>query len=287
MRSIIFIFCIFVFAISSCKKDDLVINNNIAPPDTTIENVTVEDYVNRTYILLLGREPSSSELTTALNTLKSSKLSVSSRSNFLDGVLSQPEYYAHNYDRWRVELLNNLDTAEYTQMIFVFNFFLNDSNYLYIWPTLQLEISRLELIQDAYADYASGLILFPELQRRMVDNYFYDQINMGDVNFVLSTFQHFLNRNPTIQEQNSAVAMLSGFNSALFLKAGASKNDYLNIFFNSDDYYEGTVVRMYQDYLLRSPQSAEMSDGALMYKSSKNLKMIQKLIMVSDEFVKN
>ncbi|MBK7965462.1 MAG: hypothetical protein IPK10_09345 [Bacteroidetes bacterium] len=79
--------------------------------------------------------------------------------------------------------------------------------------------------------------------------------------------------------------MIGGSNAVLFLQAGASKDDYLNIFFNSDDYFEGAVIRVYKDYLLRAPESTEMSAATLKYKNSLDFESIQKDVLASDEFV--
>ena len=88
---------------AACTKNEEVISpNNVAPPDTTIENVVYEDYVNRTYILICGREPDSVELKSSLDLLKPSKLSTNSRYQFLNTVFSKPDYRSHNYDKWRV-----------------------------------------------------------------------------------------------------------------------------------------------------------------------------------------
>ena len=61
MRIHYFLFSFFLI-FSSCKKSELEqVPYNEAPADSTISNVTIENYITRTYILTLGREPDSSE----------------------------------------------------------------------------------------------------------------------------------------------------------------------------------------------------------------------------------
>ncbi|MBL7748141.1 MAG: hypothetical protein JNM19_11970, partial [Chitinophagaceae bacterium] len=143
---------------------------------------------------------------------------------------------------------------------------------------------RLQTLYNVSYDYVGGLVSIREMQAVMINNYFYDQINMGADNFVISSFQHFLGRNPTLDEQSSGVSMLNGSNAILFLQAGASKDDYLSIFFDSDDYFEGAVRRVYEDYLLRTPGSMEMSTAALKYRNSLDFEAIQKDVLATDEF---
>src|SRR5689334_16431566 len=114
-----------VFLLSACHKEED-ITGNTAPPDQTVENVTIRNYVNRVYVSVLGREASESEKDAGFSTLRNNNLSMASRIQFLDQVFSGSEYKPHLYDFARVELLNNLDTAEITQWLFIFNQVLND-----------------------------------------------------------------------------------------------------------------------------------------------------------------
>ena len=282
---IVVVIILMVLTQFSCKKSELeTIRGNTAPPDTSIEIDVYEDYVNRTYILVLGREPDSSEFNDAVTLLKAGLLDSPSRYAFLDEVFSSPDYPWRQFNKNRIELLNNIDTADITIQIFIFNFFLADSTYQAFWPGLQIEVDRLEEIQSAAHEYANGLIHISQMQSKMINNHFYDQINMGSDNFVISSFQHFLDRNPTLDEQSNGVSMVNGNNAILFLQAGASRNDYLSILFDSDDYFEGAVIRIYKDYLLRSPSSIEMSVAALKYRNTLDFESVQKDILATDEF---
>ncbi|MBL0095493.1 MAG: hypothetical protein IPP46_02600 [Bacteroidetes bacterium] len=282
---IVIVFIFMALTQFSCKKSELeTISGNTAPPDTSIEIDVYEDYVNRTYILVLGREPDSSEFNDAVSLLKNGLLDSPSRYAFLDEVFSSPDYPWRQFNKNRIELLNNIDTADITIQIFIFSFFLADSTYQAFWPGLQIEVDRLEEIQAASHEYANGIINIRQLQSKMINNYFYDQINMGSDNFVISSFQHFLDRNPTLDEQSNGVSMVNGNNAILFLRAGASRDDYLSILFDSDDYFEGAVIRIYKDYLLRSPSSIEMSVAALKYRNTLDFESVQKDILATDEF---
>ncbi|MBK7965463.1 MAG: hypothetical protein IPK10_09350 [Bacteroidetes bacterium] len=190
-----------VFFISSCTKTELeTIPGNQAPPDTTIESNVYDDYVNKTYILVLGREPSLLEFQKAVDSLKEHGLDVASRYRFLNTVFSLSDYKWRQVEKWRIQLLGSVDSSDVINQMAIFDFFLNDSTYITVWPALQLEKDRLDTLYNSTYDYVANTISIRQLQSHMLNNYFYDQINMGGDNFVLSSFQHFLDRNPTLSE---------------------------------------------------------------------------------------
>jgi hypothetical protein len=271
---------------SACKKSELEqIPSNEPPPDKTISSVTVENYITRTYILALGREPDPTEFNQAYTTLTAAKVDSISRRNFLNQVFSSNDFRAHVYEENKINLLNNTDTADFTNWITLFNYLLSDSTYVLQWTFLQYEVDRLIPLRNAYSEYVNGSIEVDELQRRMCNNYEYDQINMGSANFVISTFQNLINRNPTSAEQQSGISIVDGNNAVIFLQAGSSKNDYLNILTHSSNYFEGQVVFLYQKYLNRLPNTLEMAGGTSKYQSTGDFTAVQYDILASDEFI--
>lgn len=273
-------------ALLSCKKTEVeLVPANIAPPDFTIENSVYEAYVTKTYILVLGREPDSTEFQAALSLLKGSNMSVAARRTFLDDIFADPGYRHRQFARWNAGLLNNLDTNQFSLYQFLFDQQLNDPAYQFAWPFLQYEKIRLTELQSAGNLYVNGQITLQELQSRMLNNYFYDQINMGDLNFVVASFQQLLNRYATDQEKTNGVSMVTGNNAVLLLRAGNGKEDYLDILTQSDDYYEGAIVRLYNDFLFRNPNSVEMSSAAIRFRDSGNYEQAQQEILSTNEFI--
>ena len=286
MSRILF-YTVLFFMFSSCKKyEEEIITGNVAPPDPTIENNIYEDFVNRTYIMVLGREPLASELTDHVNLLKNDRLSIASRETFLNTVFSTIDYRYHLYEENRFNLLRDNDSNDVQLFISLLINALSDSAQMQSWPIYQYEFDRLNLLSVAQLDFVNGNIKISEVQRRMVNNFFYDQINMNSQNFVLAVFQQLINRVPTQNELQGGVAMVDGLNSSVLFQSGSSKEDFLTIVLNADDYFEGQVVLLYQKYLLRLPNSQEMTAGMNLYKSTDDYVKIQIDILKSDEFVK-
>jgi hypothetical protein len=275
-----------IILLASCKKSEIdLIDSNEPPVDETIAQVTIENYITRAYILVLGREPDSVEYVYADQLLSSANLDSISRKTFVDSLFADPDFRPNVYNENRINLLNNVDTADFANWIFIFQLFLSDTTYQIQWPIYQMEADRMTSLRNAYSEFVSGSISIDELQRRMCNNYLYDQINMGSANFVISTFQNLINRNPTISEQQSGISMVEGNNAILFLQSGNSKDDYLDIFTHSNSYFEGQVILYYQKYLNRTPTSVEMSDGAVAYSASGDFTLVQKNILTTDEFI--
>jgi hypothetical protein len=275
-----------ILILTSCKKTEVeVVPDNNAPYDNTISDVTIENYITRAYILALGREPDSLEFNNSHSVLTTGNLDSTSRRNFVETIFTDPDYLPNVYNLNRIDLLNNADTADFTGWILIYSYYLADTSRIALWPALQYERDRMILMRNAYNEFVTGAIDVIELQRRMVNNHVYDEINMGSANFVISTFQHLINRNPTMYEQQSGVSMVDGNNATLFLQSGNSKEDYLNIFTQSRNYFEGQVILLYQKYLHRPAYTEEMAQAATNYSSTGDYTVVQKEILTSDEFI--
>jgi hypothetical protein len=78
--------------------------------------------------------------------------------------------------------------------------------------------------------------------------------------------------------------MVDGFVAILFFQTGNSKEQCVDIFLNSDDYYEGQVRDLYLRYLFREPTSEEQGYYANSYFDSDDFDQLQKDILSLDEF---
>ncbi len=287
MQRTLFLSC-FILSIlmhNSCKKEEIIlIEDNQAPPDSTIEVVLIENYVNRSYIALLGRKPDNVEFAAGVSTLTSSKFSMASRQVFLDGIINQGEYYFNLYTQSKSRYLLGVDTADIQENIYVFNILLQDPQNAAIYPQIIDERDRLQLLLEIPDDLEGGALDVKGMYRRMVYNYVYDQINMGSQNFVISCFQHFLLRYPTSSELQQAENMVNGLSGVLFLMQADSKIEFLDVFFNSTDYYEGQVRDVFRKFLYREPIIQEVNALAGNYESSGSYSSLLKTVLSSDEY---
>jgi hypothetical protein len=270
----------------SCKKtEEVLIPDNTPPTDETIDNITVESYVNRTYIMLLGRKPDDTEMQAGVVTLRANNLSQANRESFVNSLLDDPRYFYNTYDIWRNYLLSNTDTTQVREQLDLFVYLQTDSTYIAFWDALAFEEGRLRDVVSIPDELIAGTLDFTEMQKRLTDNYFYDQLNMGTQNFVISHFQKLFFRYPTEAELAQAEAMVNGLPSFLFLESGKNRDDFLRIFYASDGYKEGQVVWLYNKLLYRQPDSREMTDQTKLYKDTGDIHNVLRFILTSDEFI--
>ena len=274
-------------AIISCKKEaELVeIAGNQAPPDNTISTVIKENYVNKVYISVLGREPTSAEFSSGLSLINQTNLSAADRQAFLNEVFLKAEYNQKLYEIASIKLLNSYDTTAVNEQIEVYQFLLTDSSYVEIFDYLHEEIDRLTALKSIPADLNNGTLNTIGMHRRLINNYFYDEINMGTENFVVSTFQHFMDRYPTDNELDQSVDMVEGLSSIVFLQQGTTKDNYMDIILSTGNYFESQVRELYLRYLFREPSSEEMVQLGASYKANLDYKALQKSILSSNEYV--
>lgn len=263
----------------------MIVPGNEAPPDATVNDIVLESYINRSYIILIGEKPNETDLASSLQTLRANNVSQADRENFIQGVQQMPVYYQRLFDVGRGLYLNGADTTAINEEIFLFNLLLLDSQYVAIFPILEAEIDRMEAVLAIPGELASGVINVIEMHKRFAYNRVYDQINMGTQNFVISVFQNFLNRYPTDAERQNAELMVDGFSAVVFLETGRSKLDFVDIFFNSRDYFEGQVRQVFLQNLFREPNAQEMEALTISFRGNSDYQALQRAILTMDEFV--
>ena len=283
MRKVFFFFTIILIA-SCTKVEDILVDGNIVPPDYTIENTTIDNYINKLYISTIGREPTASEFDANFETLREANLSQQSREQVIADILNKEDYSNNLFKLESANILSGVDTNMINERVYIYQFLLTtasgfDSIYI------EYELGRMLQFQDALPELNAGVITNTELYKRMVNNNFFDEINMGTENFVVAMFQHFLLRYPTESEIENSKIMVDDGNSTVFFETGNGKLDFINIFFASDEYYTGQTSILFNRYLFREPTSEESVNYSLDYINTNDYKMLQKRILSSDEFI--
>ncbi|MCW5906724.1 MAG: hypothetical protein KIS94_02610 [Chitinophagales bacterium] len=281
----ILLFALFACALAACNKtEDILIKDNVPPPDHTIDSNTIQIYVNKAYINILGREPLASEKSAGVALLNNNNFSQADRKTFIQSLLAKSDYNRNQYNIARVEYLQNLDSTEIEGQLYLFQLLLSQPQYAPFYDLLNAEVARLNELKATVNDMNAGTLDYRGMLKRCVNNYFYDQINMGTENFVVSTFQNFFFRYPTTAELTNGKLIVDGVSATLFLQIGKSKGDYINIFFGTDDFYEGQVRNIFKKYLLREPSPAEINYYAGVYKSNNSFKKLQEEVFSLDEY---
>lgn len=270
----------------SCgKNDSILIDGNTPPPDSTIETVILENYVNKLYISLLGREPIANELMDGL-ALLGADAPVEDRLSLVSEIQNKEEYYSNLFDSFRQDYLNGIDTMEiHYNFIAVFEELIEFESEPLLLEVYNEELAKLQALYHISEDLKNNNINTIDAQMICVNNDVYDEINMGSENYVVSLFQNFLHRYPTLAELKASTIMVDGEQSSCFGVNGDSKSDFNAIFFNHDGYYEGQAMSVYNKLLFRFPDSEEASFLATDFKEHKSYKELQKELLISNEFI--
>jgi hypothetical protein len=139
-------------------------------------------------------------------------------------------------------------------------------------------------LKDADSLYKNNLISINKFYSTFCDNSFYDDINMGSLNFVQSCFEGYFLRSASSTETTNGVKMVDGESKIILLKNGNSKDDFIRIITETDEFYQGLVIDNYRGFLSRNPTSYESYKATFDFKNSSDLAEMQKSILKTDEY---
>jgi len=273
------------------EHENQIIDNNTAPPYSGVTSLQIQNYINKAYIDLLGREPTEGELNAATNSFQSNGLDDNAREILLDDIINTSEYYSRFFDIYRQDYLNGVLDQQFEELIFTYEFlynqYINMSDPLSQATAAQLAlgIEKMEALKNASEDYEAGAIDVNEFMIRIIYNPVYDEINMGSENFVVAAFNDLYKRNPTEAELRNGVDMVDGGPAQLLLQDGTNKDDFVNIVTSNLEFYQGLTFDLYNILLARTPTSIEMDATTSALSQSKNYQQAQKKIMKTEEYV--
>lgn len=288
-----------VSALASCKKEEVVFEDNTIPPYSEIPTVVVQNYVNRLFIDLIGREPLDSEMELEVSLLEESNLSSESRVNLVNQLMFDTAplpgdssytfaYHVKLYDDLKARFLEGAseDILNFEYGIFRGQAISDSINGNFSGYTLNMqEANRIALVQSSRSELQSGNILIDEMVKRMLINSIYDQINMNSFNFINATYNDLFFRFPTASELDLAYNVIE-FNQAatIYGSLAQTKTDYVDILVSNGEFDEGMIIWAYESLLARTPSSNEVFEQVIPFSNNYNFKEVQRTILTSDEY---
>lgn len=282
--------------VSSCTQKEIIvvnehiidtITNNTAPPFNEITTLQLQNYINRFYIDLLGREPLNAEMEQHTVFLKENNVSSLAIDQVVDAIFSDEKYFVRLHEIYMTNYLPGVDQQDIITQGFIFQNAQEDALQAgenILAQIIQVDIDNIENLKSAPLDFADGTINISEYMQRLCTNQLYDNINMGSENFTISCFENFLKRYPTDAELAASVNMIDGFPSQLLFRDGTSKTDFVIIVTQSDNFFEGLAIDIYQQLLARRPSSPEMSAATDQFKQGGSYQSLQKTIIKTSEY---
>ena len=278
---------------SSCKKEkittyeNLIVGGNTPPNYEGVSQTQIEIYVGKLYIDLLGVQATQAEIDAHSSYLKNSDLRMGARDTLIDQLLVKDEYYDRLYNNAKGKFLEGITDFQLTQeiasqsAIIVLLYSNGDTLNAQV---VELFRDKLLYLEDADSLYKNNVISVNKFYSAFCDNSFFDDINMGSLNFVQACFESYFMRPASLSETDNGVRMVDGESRIVLLKNGNSKDDFIRIITESDEFYQGLVIDNYRGFLSRDPTSTESSTATLNFKTSNNLAEMQKSILKTDEY---
>lgn len=282
-----------------CRQKTTIIADNDAPYYGEVSTVLVENYVNRMYIDLLGREPLDVEIADDVAYLRSKDLAMEAREEILfrlqfDTLPRSGDssynyaYFNRLYELAKIRLLEGVGDAYIEGEIGILRFAITRDSLL--GDSVRVDINRarkalLEGILLSGNEYRNGTIGFAEMHSRMILNDIYDEINMNSFNFINAVFNDLYFRFPSSAEFDAAYEMVDLNRSAIiFQSPGQNKSDFVGIAVGTNEFSEGLIRWAFLTLVAREPTTAEVVELMNDFVNTRDFPRVQREIMKTDEY---
>ncbi len=299
VKTTLFLFFSFTLIISCSKKDEKIVTGNVPKNYENVSTVKVENYINRLYIDLLGREPLDTENDRDLGFLRGGNLSYDTRkllitrlmtdSIFVPGDSSYKRaYYQRIYDLTKARLVEGAEEGEFYGQAGNAAFALRSSRLLGdsigVFQAMET-IDKCLNVPRSRRRYQVGEITINKMYAAMLNNPIYDQINMNSLNFVNASFDDMFFRFPTRDEFTIAYDIIeSSKPGSLFSGYAGNKAEYCAMLVNSKEFSEGIIKWCYLSLIGREPNTQETFNLVKDFYATQNLQKIQTQILITDEY---
>jgi hypothetical protein len=288
-----------LFSLSCRKSSQVLVPDNQVPYYDGIPTVLVENYVNRLFIDLIGREPVDSEMVEAVQFLRARSLAMDARDSLVRRLMFNPEpvvgdssyqyfYFQRFYELMKIRLIEGASDSYISGEIGIiyFGYVIDSLNGdTASMARRRIEMDKYQRIIDCQLQLRYGEITIDSVCQRMVNNPIYDFINMNSFNFINATFDNLFYRYPTTSEFDRAYAMVDAETSAsLFGMTGTNKKEYIDILIRQRELYQGIIIWCYQTLMAREPNTSEVYTLLQPFMNSRNVQDVQRKILITDEY---
>lgn len=288
-----------LLSFSSCKKEKEVFENNDSPPYEGISTLQVENYVNRLFIDLIGREPLDTEMSEEVSSLEAGNLEAATRRNLInklqknkDSILGDSSYFvAYNkklYEDTKARLLDgasdNLIEQWFNQYIgYAYADSVNGNFVNY--EINKAKAAQLKDILESQFSYRANEATIQQLYSLMLNNAIYDNINMNTFNFINASFDNVFFRFPTDTEFNQAYPIIENDIPGQILgEVAQNKDEFVQVLTGNIEFNEGLVTWAFLSLLSREPVSNERFNLVNEFSYENDLSEIQTRILITDEY---
>ena len=288
------------FSLHSCTKNEVVIvkDNDIFDP-RSVPTVQVENYVNKVFIDLLGREPLDDEMINEVRVLIDSSLSFEARDvlitklmtdeTFIEGDSSyKTAYYRRIYETVKAKLCEGAPDSEFWRYVGLAGFAIKvgrlEGDSIKVYGGLEQQ-KRNKAVPYSRKAYELDSVDLQEVFAVLLDNNVYDVINMNTFNFINASFDDLFNRFPMQSEFDIGYEIIQNNSSgSLFHGSASNKREYCLMLVNSFEFSEGAIRWAYLNLLGRQPTTQEVHNIVEDFYLDRDFQKVQLTIMRTNEY---
>jgi len=294
-----FLIFFILIATYSCNKETKFIPDNEAPDYSGISTIKIENYVNRLFIDLIGREPTQVEMNQQVSFLKGNELKKEARIQLVDRLMNSNDFVVNDssyaiasskrlYELYKARFLEGASNQ-------TINEFIGIAEQDYLADSLNGDLAAMEISRERFTQLKKILLMPQQIEtNQMQFTYFYqlllmndlyDFINMNSFNYVRSCFNDMFDRFPTNTEFLVGFDMVeNNVSGTLFNQIGSTKSDFTSIIVQSNECYEGTIRWMYRTLLAREATTVEVQTTMVNFLNNKDIRWLQTQILITDEY---
>ena len=295
-----FRFLFISFLLLACTKEETVLRNNNNPPKYYgVSTIMVENYINRLFIDILGREATDIERNQFVIKLRNGNLQLSSRDSivrilqfdttFRTGDSSYRKAFTtriYNICKSRfIEGASDMDIAQQSSNLgFAILVSQLDGDSVAMYAAINQKKYYDRILKSNYW-LSHQKITYNQLCEYMINNGLYDLINMGSFNFVNATFDDMFGRNPNYDEFNRSFQIIEKNNPQfIFNRVLSNKNEYCEGMTTCSGFYEAEIRWWYFQFVRKEINSTLLYPILAQYLKDQSIENMQRKILISDDY---
>lgn len=281
------------------KNEEVVYSDNTIPDYDQIPSIIIDNYVNRVFIDLIGREPTDIEMSNESGTLKAANMSMAARTSLIQKLMFNEDpvegdgsykeaYFRKFYEDQKGRFLEGASEALLLEQWGIWrSIAIQDSiqGNMLGYELYMVEANKVWVVMTSREELMNDSIKIQSMCYRMMFNSLYDNINMNSFNFINATFDDCFARFPTEAEYDGIYPAIE-YNGAgsVFGVFFDNKTDYIRELTHSDEFDEGLIRWIYKSLLSRDATTSEVYTQLPIYGADSNFSLVQQAILISDEY---
>lgn len=279
--------------------ENVVIQNNKIPKYEGVSTLRIENYVQRMFIDLLGREVTDVERLAFTDQLKKAILHDTCRRRLANMLMFDSVFRTgdSSYRHAFAQRIYNISKARYLEGA-------SDPSIAQFIGNLDFAIAIYRLNGDSigvywaidtrnkYSDVLNSRFVFRKRMKDyrhmsavMMNNAIYDGINMNSFNYINAVFDDCLMRKPSKDEfDRSYLIIEDNTPSFIFSRWASNKNEFCDAVVESDAFHEAQIRWFYYVLLQREATTAEVSELFQAFYLQHDIESIILKIVTGDEY---